>query len=135
MDIKIDSLIPYEMLSTNQKYVFSMVEKNGEVLLLKDNKPAYIIIKYNQEKLMKNERTNEIEKTYTLHDAMRLVLSEKEDHTMHAAKLADEIYERKLYCQKDGNKAHYTQIRARCGHYPKYFEVLTGNNIRLKGGK
>jgi len=102
---------------------------------LKDNKPAYIIIKYNQEKLMKNERTNEIEKTYTLHDAMRLVLSEKEDHTMHAAKLADEIYERKLYCQKDGNKAHYTQIRARCGHYPKYFEVLTGNNIRLKGGK
>jgi antitoxin Phd len=135
MDIKIDSLIPYEMLSTNQKYVFSMVEKNGEVLLLKDNKPAYIIIKYNQEKLMKNERTNEIEKTYTLHDAMRLVLSEKEDHTMHAAKLSDEIYERKLYCQKDGNKAHYTQIRARCGHYPKYFEVLTGNNIRLKGGK
>ncbi len=50
---------------------------------------------------------------------------------MHASKLADEIFERKLYLQKDGEKAHYTQIRARCGHYPEYFEVLTGNNIKL----
>jgi antitoxin Phd len=49
---------------------------------------------------------------------MKIVLSEAENKTMHASKLADEIYERRLYLQKNGNKAQYTQIRARCGHYP-----------------
>lgn len=53
---------------------------------------------------------------------------------MHASKLADEIYERKLYLQKNGNKAKYTQTRARCGHYPDIFEALPGNYIRLKEG-
>ncbi|HOF27401.1 MAG TPA: hypothetical protein PK761_01540 [Clostridia bacterium] len=132
MDIKIDSLIPFEMLNTDQEYIFSIVEKNGEVLLLKDNKPAYLILKYNQERLVKKEGINDMKKTYTLHEAMKLVLSEKKDCVMHASELADEIYERGLYKQKDGNKAHYTQIRARCGHYPKYFEVLPGNHIKLR---
>ena len=40
---------------------------------------------------------------YTLHEAMRIVLSEAENKTMHAAELADEIYKRKLYLKKDGN--------------------------------
>ncbi len=53
---------------------------------------------------------------YTLHEAMRIVLSEAENKTMHAAGLADEIYRRRLYLKKDGSKAEYTQIRARCGH-------------------
>ena len=34
--------------------------------------------------------------------------------------------------KKDGSKAQYTQIRARCGHYPDMFEALPGNIIRLK---
>ena len=135
MDIKIDSLIPFDMLSKDQKYVFSIVEKNGEVLLIKDDQPAYIIQKYSSEKKITNDKIAYPQKIYTLHDAMRVVLLEKEDHTMHAAQLADEIFERNLYLQKDGNKAHYTQIRARCGHYPEYFEVLPGNYIKLKGDK
>ena len=52
---------------------------------------------------------------------------------MHAAELADEIYRRRLYLKKDGSKAEYTQIRARCGHYPDMFEALPGNYIKLKG--
>jgi len=132
MDIKIESLIPFDMLSTDQKYVFSIVEKNGEVLLLKDNKPAYIIQKYNTENTISNANSFSVGKTYTLHAAMQIVLSEKEDSIMHASELADVIFERKLYLQKDGNKAHYTQIRARCGHYPEYFEVMPGNYIKLR---
>lgn len=53
---------------------------------------------------------------------------------MHAAALADEIYNRRLYLQKNGNKAQYSQIRARCGHYPDLFEALPGNYIKLKDG-
>jgi len=37
-----------------------------------------------------------------------------------------------LYLQKNGKKAQYTQIRARCGHYPDMFEALPGNFIKLK---
>lgn len=70
---------------------------------------------------------------YTLQEVMKIVLSEAENKTMHASKLADEIYERRLYLQKNGNKAQYTQIRARCGHYPDMFEALPGNYIKLKG--
>jgi len=33
---------------------------------------------------------------YTLQEAMKIVLSEAEDKTMRASKLADKIYERKL---------------------------------------
>ncbi|WP_242826525.1 hypothetical protein [Caldisalinibacter kiritimatiensis] len=71
---------------------------------------------------------------YTLHEAMKIVLSEAENKTMHASELADEIYRRRLYLKKDGSKAQYTQIRARCGHYSELFEALPGNYIKLKEG-
>ena len=62
------------------------------------------------------------------------MLSEADNKTMHASELVDEIYKRKLYLQKNGKKAQYTQIRARCGHYPELFEALPGNYIKLKNG-
>lgn len=132
MDIRIDSLIPFDSLKTNIDHVFSVVDKNGKVVLLKDNKPVYIVLKYDENNLTDtgigmNEMPN-----YTLHEAMRIVLSEAENKTMHASELADEIYRRRLYLKKDGSKAEYTQIRARCGHYPDMFEVLPGNYIKLK---
>ncbi len=132
MDIKIDSLIPFEMMSSDQDYIFSVVEKNGQVILLKDNKPAYIILKYDAERVAEISLSPDKERIYTLHEAMQIVLSETKDYIMHASKLADEIYNRKLYFQKNGNKAQYTQIRARCGHYPDVFEALPGNYIKLK---
>lgn len=132
MDIRIDSLIPFNSLKTNIDHVFSVVDKNGKVVLLKDNKPAYIVLKYDENNLTDTEIGMNEMPYYTLHEAMRIVLSEAENKTMHAAELADEIYRRRLYLKKDGSKAEYTQIRARCGHYPDMFETLPGNLIRLK---
>jgi antitoxin Phd len=133
MDIRIDSLILFDSLKTNIDHVFSVVDKNGKVVLLKDNKPVYIVLKYDENHstdagIIMQEMPN-----YTLHEAMKIVLSEAENKTMHAAELADEIYRRRLYLKKDGSKAEYTQIRARCGHYPDMFEELPGNYIKLKG--
>ena len=132
MDIRIDSLIPFDSLKTNIDHVFSVVEKNGKAVLLKDNKPAYIVLKYDENSLADTGIGTQEMPNYTLHEAMRIVLSEAENKTMHAAELADEIYKRKLYLKKDGSKAEYTQIRARCGHYPDMFEALPGNYIKLK---
>lgn len=131
MDIKMDSLIPFDTLHTDLEHVFSVVEKNGKVVLLKDNKPVYIVLKYDAE-IMDDNSVPEKQINYTLQEAMKIVLSEAENKTLHASELADEIYERKLYLQKNGNKAQYTQIRARCGHYPDMFEALPGNYIKLK---
>lgn len=130
MDIRIDSLIPFDTLRTDLEHVFSVVEKNGKVILLKDNKPSYIILKHDSH--VTDENITSVAGNLTLHEAMEIVLSEAENCTMHASKLADEIYNRRLYLQKNGKKAQYTQIRARCGHYPELFEALTGNYIRLK---
>ncbi|MGI6701141.1 MAG: hypothetical protein ACOX3U_01560 [Christensenellales bacterium] len=132
MDIRIDSLIPFDSLKTNIEHVFSVVDKNGKVVLLKDNKPIYIVLKYDENHLSDAGIGMQEMPNYTLHEAMRIVLSEAENKTMHAAELADEIYRRRLYLKKDGSKAQYTQIRARCGHYPDMFEALPGNIIRLK---
>ena len=132
MDIKIDSLIPFDSLKTNIEHVFSVVDKNGKVVLLKDNKPVYIVLKYDENHLSDAGIGMQEMPNYTLHEAMKIVLSEAENKTMHAAELADEIYRRRLYLKKDGSKAEYTQIRARCGHYPDMFEALPGNIIRLK---
>ncbi len=134
MDIKIDSLIPFDSLKTNIEHVFSVVDKNGKAVLLKDNKPAYIVLKYDENNLTDTGIGMQEMPNYTLHEAMRIVLSEAENKTMHAAELADEIYRRRLYLKKDGSKAQYTQIRARCGHYPDMFEALPGNYIKLKDG-
>ena len=132
MDIRIDSLIPFDSLKTNIDHVFSVVDKNGKVVLLKDNKPAYIVLKYDENNLTDTGIGMQEMPNYTLHEAMKIVLSEAENKTMHAAELADEIYKRRLYLKKDGSKAEYTQIRARCGHYPDMFEALPGNYIKLK---
>ena len=132
MDIKIDSLIPFDSLKTNIEHVFSVVDKNGKVVLLKDNKPVYIVLKYDEKRSTDAGIVMQEMPNYTLHEAMKIVLLEAEDKTMHAAELADEIYRRRLYLKKDGSKAQYTQIRARCGHYPDMFEALPGNRIKLK---
>jgi antitoxin Phd len=132
MDVRIDSLIPFDSLKTNIDHVFSVVEKNGKVVLLKDNKPVYIILKYDENNLTDAGIGMSEMLNYKLHEAMRIVLSEAENKTMHAAELADEIYKRRLYLKKDGSKAEYKQIRARCGHYPDMFEALPGNFIKLK---
>lgn len=111
--------------------VFKTVDNIGKVVILKDNRPAYILLKYaeNAEVSVNGSATKV---TYTLQEAMRIVLSEAENKTLHASELADIIFDRKLYVKKNGEKAKANQMRARCGHYPNFFEALPGNYIRLK---
>ncbi len=131
MHISLDSLVPFEKLENDMPFVLGVVEKKGHVVLLKDNKPAYILIKY-MEGIALPEKVVEAKKSgYTLQEAMKVVLMEQGDQKMHAAKLADEIYERGLYYKKNGDKAQYNQIRARANNYPDLFEALPGNIIKL----
>ena len=132
MDISIESLMPFEELRSDAERVFSLVDKIGTVVLLKDDMPAYIIVKYDVAKTVDScafpgQLTN-----HTLQEAMKIVLVDAPEKTLHAAKLADEIFNRRLYLQKNGEKARYTQVRARCGHYPGIFEPLPKNFIRLR---
>jgi len=134
MEVSLESLISYEKLKNDPDDVFRVVEKNGKVVILKDNEPVYILLKYDPsagpiEKLLSPSITKR-----TLQEAMKMVLREVEDRKMHAAELSDEIYRRRLYLKKDGTQAKYNQIRARCDHYPELFEALPGNIIQLKGG-
>ena len=112
--------------------VFKTVDDIGKVIILKDNKPAYSLLKYeeNTKIPVSSPATKAI---YTLQEAMKIVLSDDTNQTLHASELADIIYDRKLYVQKNGEKAKANQMRARCGHYPEMFEALPGNYIRLKG--
>ena len=71
MDVKIDSLIPFDSLRTDLEHVFSVAEKNGKVVLLKDNKPAYIVLKYDVEGIVA-ENTTEKHANYTLQEAMKI---------------------------------------------------------------
>ena len=132
MEVSLDSLIPFEKINTDADSVFEIVEKNGKVVLLRDNKPLYIIMKYDAAVDSIKRAANIETSKYTLQEAMRIVLSEAVDNTMHAAALADEIFNRRLYIQKNGGKAQYNQIRAMCGHYPDMFEALPGNFVKLK---
>lgn len=121
------------MLLNDTEGVFKIVDDIGKVVILKDNKPAYIISKYEENSDVQANTLAE-KTTYTLQEAMKIVLSEVENKTLHASELADIIYNRKLYVQKNGEKAKYNQLRARCGHYPDMFEAMSGNYIRLKEG-
>jgi len=121
-------------MKTDFDDIFKVVEKNGKVVILKDNEPVYILLKYDRS-------AGPIEKILgpsipkrTLQEAMKIVLREVESRKMQAAELSDEIYRRKLYLKKDGTQAMYNQIRARCGHYLELFEALPGNIIQLKEG-
>ena len=130
MEININGLVPIEKALNETKLVFNTVDYMGKVVILKDNKPVYILIKYDENVETEN-RDAVVAYNYTLHEAMKIVLSEVDSRTLHASELANIIYERKLYVQKNGDKAQYNQIRARCGHYPDMFEALPKNYIKL----
>lgn len=135
MEIKLETLVPFERIQEASEEVFKIVEQYGQAVLLKNNAPAYIIMKPQMaEESTAKKQAAFIQKPslHTLQEAMRIVLRDAKDHQMHAAELADAVYERGLYLQKNGEKAKYNQMRARCGHYPDMFEALKGNIIRLR---
>lgn len=134
MEVSLESLISYEKLKTDLDDVFKVVEKNGKAVILKDNEPMYIILKYDRTTWAIEKILGPSTPKRTLQEAMKIILKEVDGRKMHAAELSDEIYRRKLYLKKDGTQAKYNQIRSRCGHYPEMFEALPGNIIELKEG-
>ena len=134
MEININNLVPIEKVKTDIDSIFEMVDTDGKAVLVKDNKPAYVIVKFFTDKDEFLDKVSGKRPKHTLQEAMRIVLMETEEKQMHAAELADIIYSRRLYTRKDGGKAQYNQIRARTGHYPEMFEALQGNIIKLRKG-
>lgn len=133
MSINLDTLIPYNRIIESPDDVFNLVDEYEQVVLLQNNRPAYIITKAEAPiQLLKQHRNDQYKIENKLHEAMEIVLRETEGNAMHAADLADVIYQKGLYFKKDGTKAEYNQIRARCGHYPHLFEALPGNIIKLR---
>ncbi len=132
MSFNLESLVSFDRLLDSPEKVLDLVDSQGHIIILRNNKPMYIISRVDAPKeLLKSSKYEASEKPkLTLHEAMQVVLKEVEGQQMHAADLADEIYRRELYRKKDGSKAEYNQIRARCGLYDM-FEALPGNIIRL----
>ncbi len=46
MEIKIESLVSYEKIKKQTDAVFKLVDRNDTVVVLKNNQPAYLILKY-----------------------------------------------------------------------------------------
>ncbi len=65
-----------------------------------------------------------------LHEAMEIVLMERQNQAASTKKLSDEIWERKLYWKKDGRKAKPFQIYRRAKNCSQ-FEVISTNTIKL----
>jgi len=131
VEISLESLIPFEKLYSDLNNVLKTVDHKGQVIILKDNKPAYLIVSYEEGLNLPYNPTKKIKSEYTLHEAMKIVLLEVNDKKMHAADLAEEIFKRGLYYKKDGGKARYNQIRARANNYPDLFVTLENNYIQL----
>ncbi len=131
MEISLESLIPFEKLYSDLNSVLKAVDVRGQVIILKDNKPAYLIVSYEEGLNLPCSSPKKIKSQYTLHEAMKIVLMEKDNKKMHAADLAEEIFKRGLYFKKDGGKARYNQIRARANNYPDLFVPLEKNYIQL----
>lgn len=68
----------------------------------------------------------------TLHQAMIEVLKDCQGRTATFKYVAYEIASRRLYFQKSGNEAPQSQIRLRARRYPKLFEILPPDKVKLK---
>ena len=69
----------------------------------------------------------------TLHQAMQIVLSERQDKTATTSELSEEIERRGLYCRKEGAAARAQQINARARKYPQLFTIDVTGLVRLLG--
>jgi len=67
-----------------------------------------------------------------LHEAMRVVLQGCTNRTATFSFLSSEIAKRGLYRQKEGGVAPASQIRLRAKNYPKLFEIIPPDKVRLK---
>lgn len=126
--MNLQSLLPIEAIRDVEE-LFRQTETLGEVIVLKDNKPAYRITAIEP---CEGGAVAAGHKRRDLWQCMDLVLAGAPEQTMHAKALAKEITARGLYFMKDGSAVSYVQIRARAAHKPAYFECCPGNYIRLR---
>jgi len=133
----------FSLSSFFDKFICKKTGKINKIIISKDDKPGHNV-QAQQVDIETPLPISEIKTvdtplpavasitTYTLHEAIKIVLSETKDKTLHASELADKVYERRLYLKRDGGKAQPTQIRLRCRNYCELFEVIPGGYIRLK---
>lgn len=69
----------------------------------------------------------------TLHDAIKAVLSDRENRAASTAEISKEIQIRGLYARKDGRASRAQQINARVRHYPELFQFVSPGVVRLVG--
>jgi len=131
MEIDFSSLIPLDLLRTDLDYVLSLAHKKGKVILISENRPVFVLEKCELSEGASHYHESGNFETLTLHEAMQIVLQDAPERTMHVAALADEIYKRRLYTKKNGGKAEYSQLRARCEQYKDLFTVLPKNYVKL----
>ena len=140
MKIAMESRVAYEDWIRKPKDILDQVDALGEVVIVRNNQPAYHITACGERKApgLQDIQTHKPQPgpspqrpVMTLKEAARAVLETAESDQMHVSELADLIYEKGLYLKKDGSKAPYTQVRAMCGQYPEDFETLEKNRIRL----
>lgn len=67
----------------------------------------------------------------TLHEAIREVLKERDNHPASAREIVEAINKRDLYRKRDGTSVEINQIHARVNNYGSMFEK-TEDGIRLK---
>ncbi len=67
----------------------------------------------------------------TLHEAIRIVLLDREAHTATTSDISSEIKRRGLYSRRDGEVARAQQINARVRQYPNLFTFDEPGIVRL----
>jgi len=67
----------------------------------------------------------------TLHEALAMILKDKDNEWTTVRDLANEVNERELYTKRDGSPVEPSQIHARAGSYPTLFEK-DGPRVRLR---
>jgi len=71
MEINLDNLVPFENLLSDTDNVFQKVDNDGKVVLVKDNRPAYVIVKYVAEQESYMKEASGARSNYTLQEAMK----------------------------------------------------------------
>jgi len=69
--------------------------------------------------------------TLKLHEAMVIVLIHCPGKTASSDFIANEIISRNLYKQRDGEDVFPKQIYLRARRYPKFFELIDNETVKL----
>ena len=90
MQINLENLVPISDGNQNFSKVARMVDSEGTVVILKNNKPTYVLVEYDT--LIKNEQGGtEVAERVTVDDVANSVLSRHLDAFKELTKWSDKI--------------------------------------------